>query len=150
MGSLGGICRDCWLCFYYLLLICVRHLPSQQRPTPPLLVSSRKLTEIRCYNARRRRRAGLRPRPGTAWMAGPPPPYPGGNGNNQQQQPYYPADPYYQQPPPPQYTPQPPAYGYFGGQQTGIEMQRPQNTYQADGGPVYPAPPGPPPNGAKA
>lgn len=142
MGTLGGLCRDRRLCIYHLLLICVC---SSSFP----LGLSQKANRNRCYNARRRRRAGLRPRPGTAWMAGPPPPYPGGN-NNQQRQPYYPADPYYQQPPPPQYTPQPPMYGYFGGQQTGVEMQRPQNTYQADGGPVYPAPPGPPPNGAKA
>ncbi|KAI9046124.1 resistance to Congo red protein [Aspergillus affinis] len=91
-----------------------------------------------CYNARRRRTRGLRPHPGTAWLAGPPPSY-----QQHQQHPQTYADPYFQHPPPPQYTPQPQAYGYFGGQQTGIELQSPPNAYQ--GGPAYAPPPGPPP-----
>ncbi|KAF7587936.1 hypothetical protein BBP40_006502 [Aspergillus hancockii] len=95
-----------------------------------------------CYNARRRRTRGLRPHPGTAWLAGPPP-Y--GQHNQQPPHPYY-ADPNYQQPPPPQYTPQPQAYGYFGGQQTGIELQSPQNAYHNGAERVYQPPPGPPPN----
>ncbi|KAE8353602.1 chitin synthesis regulation, resistance to congo red-domain-containing protein [Aspergillus coremiiformis] len=94
-----------------------------------------------CHNARRRRNRGLPPHPGTAWLAGPPP-------YGQQQHPYY-ADPHYQQQPPPQYTPQPQAYGYFGGQQTGIELQSPPNAYQNGGGRVYQPPPGPPPEANK-
>ena len=37
--------------------------------------------------------------------------------------------------------------GYFGGQQTGVELQSPTNTYQpqAGGQPVYNPPVGPPP-----
>jgi hypothetical protein len=35
--------------------------------------------------------------------------------------------------------------GYFGGRQTDVEMQPPQNTY-GGGENVYNAPPGPPPN----
>ncbi|KAF9888060.1 hypothetical protein FE257_009325 [Aspergillus nanangensis] len=105
-----------------------------------------------CYNARRRRGRGLRPHPGTAWMAGPPPAYtqqpPPQHGSSQQ--PYYNADPYYQQQAPPQYSPPPPQnYGYFGGQQQGIELQPPQNAYQTSGDRVYPSPMGPPPNNGK-
>jgi hypothetical protein len=92
------------------------------------------LTEIcRCFNARRRRRQGLRPYAGTAWMA-PPPPY------HQQSH----ADPYNRPPPPPQYTQSPGPHGYFGGQQTGIELQQPPNAHYG-GGPVYSPPAGPPP-----
>lgn len=104
-----------------------------------LLAISNKPNNNRCYNARRRRTRGLRPVPGTAWMSGPQP--------ANQPQPYY-ADPYYQQQPPPQYSPNPQAYGYFGGQPTGIELQQPQNSYQQAGDRVYPPPPVPPP-GAK-
>ncbi|KAL2012069.1 hypothetical protein VTN00DRAFT_4787 [Thermoascus crustaceus] len=95
---------------------------------------------LACYNARRRRRSGLRPYYGTAWISGPQGPPPEG------QQGYY-----YQ--PPPQYTPNPPSYGYyggppnqgyFGGQQPGIELQPPPNVHRA-GEPVYSPPPGPPP-----
>ncbi|KAE8145230.1 chitin synthesis regulation, resistance to congo red-domain-containing protein [Aspergillus avenaceus] len=93
-----------------------------------------------CYNARRRRSSGLRPHPGTAWLAGPPPYH------HQQQFPYY-GEGSYQQQPPPQYTPQPQAYGYFGGQPTGIELQTPQNAYHGDR--VYPPSPVPPPNANK-
>ncbi|KKK17388.1 hypothetical protein P175DRAFT_0531994 [Aspergillus ochraceoroseus IBT 24754] len=88
---------------------------------------------LACFNARRRRRTGLRPYQGTGWLA-PPPPY---------QQQY--ADPYYQQqPPPPQYTAQPPTHGYFGGQQTGIELQSPPNVHYG-GERLYQPPAGPPP-----
>ncbi|KAI9926928.1 hypothetical protein ASPWEDRAFT_32581 [Aspergillus wentii DTO 134E9] len=101
-----------------------------------------------CFNARRRRSHGLRPHPGTAWLAGPPPSYSQSQPYHQQQpyqQPYY-GDPYSQQPPPPQYSPpNPQTYGYFGGQpqQSGIELQQPPNAYPHDR--VYQAPPGPPP-----
>ncbi|PIG81731.1 ADP-ribosylation factor-like protein 8B [Aspergillus arachidicola] len=97
---------------------------------------------VGCHNARRRRTRGLQPHPGTAWLAGPPP-Y-----GQQHQHPYY-ADPHYQQQPPPQYTPQPQAYGYFGGQQTGIELQSPPNAYHNGPDRAYQPPPGPPPNGSK-
>ena len=77
--------------------------------------------------------------------------------------------PTYQAPPPqggpggpPMYSPPPqgqqgynPGYnqygagnqGYFGGQQTGVELQQPNNTYQPQQGgqPVYAPPAGPPP-----
>jgi len=91
---------------------------------------------IACINARRRRRRGLEPFTGTAWMAGPPPPY----------QQY--------QPPPPQYysgPPQgPPPDSYYGArpQRENIELgqsppiREPQNVY-------YQPPPGPPPNKPK-
>ncbi|PGG99075.1 hypothetical protein AJ80_09407 [Polytolypa hystricis UAMH7299] len=91
-----------------------------------------------CLSSRRRRRAGRQPFRGTGWAAGPHPPHP---------------PPQYQ-PPPPQYTAQNGYYppnqhqghgenqGYFGGQQSGVELQPPQNAYQ----PVYAPPPGPPPN----
>ncbi|BDD61092.1 hypothetical protein MAP00_006165 [Monascus purpureus] len=61
-------------------------------------------------NARRRRRLGYQPYPGTSWMA-----------------PQAPV----------QYTanPPPPPYGYYGGQQQGIELQSPQNVYQPPSGP---------------
>ncbi|KAL3460244.1 chitin synthesis regulation, resistance to congo red-domain-containing protein [Aspergillus heterothallicus] len=88
---------------------------------------------LACFNARRRRRQGLRPYAGTAWMA-PPPPY--------HQQPH--ADPYNRPPPPPQYTQSPGPHGYFGGQQTGIELQHPPNAHYG-GAPVYSPPAGPPP-----
>lgn len=108
----------------------------------PDLIADRKLTIVhRWYNARRRRRQGLRPYYGTAWLSGPPPP------DNQQGY-------YYNYQPPPQYTPNPPPagyygggttnQGYFGGQQTGIELQTPQNAYRP-GEQVYSPPPGPPP-----
>ncbi|PWY91844.1 hypothetical protein BO94DRAFT_381592 [Aspergillus sclerotioniger CBS 115572] len=102
-----------------------------------------------CYNARRRRRQGLRPHPGTGWLAGPPPTFQQSQQQaaQQNQRPYY-ADPYYQQQPPPQYSPHPHAYGYFGGQQTGIELQSPPNAYHG-GERVYQAPPGPPPPTSK-
>ncbi|OJJ60027.1 hypothetical protein ASPSYDRAFT_57505 [Aspergillus sydowii CBS 593.65] len=96
---------------------------------------------LSCFNARRRRRRGLRPYTGTAWMA-PPPPY----------HPQTHQDPYNQPPPPPQYSQQPPPQGYFGGQ-PGIELQQPPNAYYGGqqspygGQPVYQPPPGPPPPG---
>ncbi|PYH41441.1 resistance to Congo red protein [Aspergillus saccharolyticus JOP 1030-1] len=98
-----------------------------------------------CFNARRRRRQGLRPHPGTAWLAGPPPTFQQSQQQQQPGQPYY-ADPYYQPAPPPQYSPHP-QYGYFGGQpqQTGIELQTPPNAYHNGGERVYQPPPGPPP-----
>ncbi|KAL4945652.1 chitin synthesis regulation, resistance to congo red-domain-containing protein [Aspergillus oleicola] len=90
---------------------------------------------LSCFNARRRRSRGLRPYAGTAWMAPPPPYHPQSH-----------QDPYNQPPPPPQYTQSPGPHGYFGGQQSGIELQHPPNAHYA-GGPVYSPPPGPPPAG---
>ncbi|KAJ5935183.1 hypothetical protein N7466_004730 [Penicillium verhagenii] len=104
-----------------------------------------------CFNARRRRSHGQQPYTGTSWMApppGPPPPHESGY-----QQPYYPNnnDPYFQHQPPPQYSANPQNYGYFGAQapphqqQNGIELQAPQNAYNASGARDYAPPTGPPP-----
>lgn len=93
-------------------------------------------------NTRRRRRNGIAPLRGTGWMA------PG------------PAPPYQHQPPPPQYSASPAVYpqgtgqkfnqndGYYG-QQQGIQLQSPPNSYQPPqqyGGETYAPPQGPPPN----
>jgi len=106
---------------------------------------------LACISARRRRQRGLQPFRGTGWAAygAPAPPYqqnPQGYYNQQQ----YPA--------PPKYSQNPNGYGYygnqpntggqnqgyFGGQQEGVELQQPPNTYRG-GEPVYAPPPGPPP-----
>jgi len=77
-----------------------------------------------CFTARRRRRRGLQPYRGTGWFAGPAPPY------NQH---YYPNQPNNPAPP---YTPHSqPGYGFYGGQQSGVEMQPQQPVYQPE--PVY-------------
>jgi len=108
-----------------------------------------------CLTARRRRRQGLNPYRGTGWAAGVPPPghapaqYTGAPGA----QPYYgnnaTAPPY--SPPVNQgynYNQQA-GYGsnqgYFGGQQTGVELQQPEGAYTRGGENVYAAPPGAPP-----
>ncbi|KAK3996855.1 chitin synthesis regulation, resistance to congo red-domain-containing protein [Cladorrhinum sp. PSN332] len=110
-------------------------------------------------NSRRRKKLGQQPMYGTGWMApGPAPAY------------------YASGPPPPQYTPQgdpnvynqpgpghkynqhdgyygnqqqyPPQQSSYGGQQEGIELQQPQNTYHRGTDADYAPPPGPPPNAA--
>ncbi|MCJ1264825.1 hypothetical protein MMC22_004700 [Lobaria immixta] len=100
--------------------------------------------------ARRRRRTGGVPFRGTGWAAGgtpaghAPAQYPG-------PQPYYGGN--NQQPPPVHGAPQNQTYygngnqGYFGGQQSGIELQQPQGAYRPPGGgdPVYSPPAGAPP-----
>lgn len=98
----------------------------------------------RCLSAHRRRKNGLRPYPGTSWMAPPP-------GSPPPDPPCY-GDPYYQQNPPPQYAnnSQSPSYEYIGsqpqpqreGQQEGqgqpppqtegIVLQAPPTAYQQD------------------
>lgn len=92
----------------------------------------------RCLNARRRRKHGLRPYPGTSWMAPPP-------GSPPPDQPCY-GDPYYQESPPPEYTTNFQSYESFGSQpqpqqegqgqpppQTnGIKLQDPPTAYQQD------------------
>jgi len=101
-----------------------------------------------CFSARRRRRAGRQPMYGTGWVGR----TPWGHGpatynpNYQTQQPSY-----NQQQAPPNYTQaqNPGGYygesqGYFGGRQTEVEMQPPQNTYRG-GDNVYEPPSGPPP-----
>jgi hypothetical protein len=88
---------------------------------------------IACVSARQRRRRGLAPYRGTAWMAQPPP-----------------YAPNYQ--PPPQYSannqgPQGPygsSHAYYGGQQNGVELQQPTNAYRP-GDQMYTPPNGPPP-----
>lgn len=102
-----------------------------------------------CINARRRRKQGLNPRYGTGWLGGKPGVY-----NNQPQ--YYnnaqqggPAAPPYS-PPPQNYQNTGNTFnsneGYYG-QQSGIELQQPNNIYQPQRGGqnVYEAPQGPPP-----
>jgi len=104
-----------------------------------------------CINARRRRNQGLPPRYGTGWTTG-------AGGWGHKNQPYYNNGQYNGGAPAPPYSPpaQHPQYtgntfnnneGYYG-QQSGIEMQPPKNTYapQRGGDPVYDAPQGPPPN----
>ncbi|KAL4867294.1 hypothetical protein BDV12DRAFT_122688 [Aspergillus spectabilis] len=117
-----------------IIFFTIAYVHSLQSPSPGAYAFLM-LTDSyhRCFNARRRRRQGLRPYAGTAWMA-PPPPY--------QQQPH--QDPYNQPPPPPQYSRSPGPHGYFGGQQTGIELQSPPNAHYG-GDRVYQPPPGPPP-----
>jgi len=102
-----------------------------------------------CTNARRRRRRGVAPVYGTGWLGG-------GKFNGQNAQQYNNGQPQYGQAAPP-YSPPAQQYqntghtynsneGYYG-QQSGIEMQPPQNTYQPQRGGqnVYEAPQGPPP-----
>jgi len=102
-----------------------------------------------CINARRRRRRGLPPRYGTGWTTGK-----WGN----QQQPYYNNQPYNGGAPAPPYSPPAQNYQYTGntfnrddgyyGQQSGVELQPPKNTYPGvrGGDQVYEAPQGPPTN----
>ncbi|KAM3075755.1 hypothetical protein ACMFMG_007881 [Clarireedia jacksonii] len=109
---------------------------------------------LSCVNSRRRRRRGMAPMYGTAWMA--PPPY-GQHGQNQQ----YPNQPWNGPHAPPMYSP--PGVvpqqtgntfnsndGYYGhhqyqGQENGIELQQPASAYQRGADNVYQAPMGPPP-----
>jgi len=110
-----------------------------------------------CFNNRRRRRRGVAPMYGTAWMPGSKYNY-GNNGQNG----YYPNQPYHGGAPAPPY--EPPInnqntgntfnsndgyYGHhgYGGQQSGVELQQPSSVYQPQrgGDPVYDAPVGPPP-----
>ncbi|PQE15485.1 Chitin synthesis Congo red RCR protein [Rutstroemia sp. NJR-2017a WRK4] len=113
---------------------------------------------LSCINSRRRRRRGVAPMYGTAWMAAPPP-------YGQQQ--HYPNQPYNGAHAPPMYTP--PGVvpqqtgntfnsndGYYGHHQyqgqnngNGIELQQPASAYQRGGENVYQPPTGPPP-GKKA
>jgi hypothetical protein len=112
-----------------------------------------------CITARRRRRAGFAPYRGTGWAGGRPPPGQGPAQYTGPPQPFYGGNQYNQPPPPtaaPPYSPSNQGYygntnngnqGYFGGQQTGVELQPPQNTHppQRGGDAVYEPPPGPPP-----
>ena len=114
----------------------------------------------RCITARRRRAAGSVPYRGTGWAGGRPP---AGQSqyNPSQPQPYYASNQYPQSPPPnvapPVYVPPNQGFyggdqnhGYFGGQQTGVELQTPDHSYQPQTGgqPVYNPPAGPPPGKA--
>lgn len=130
---------------------CLRDLPCRR-----LLVSHQPLRPMhlilltqpdRCFNARRRRRQGLPPRYGTGWTTA--------KWGNQQS--YYNNQPYNGGAPAPPYSPPAQNYQYTGhtfnsndgyyGQQSGVELQPPKNTYagQPGGEPVYEAPQGPPP-----
>lgn len=101
----------------------------------------------RCINSRRRRRRGVAPMYGTAWMAAPPP-----YGQQQQYSGAH-APPMYS---PPGVVPQQTGNtfnsndGYYGhhqsqGQNNDIELQQPASAYQRGGENVYQAPTGPPP-----
>lgn len=107
-----------------------------------------------CITARRRRRQGLQPFRGTGWAQGrtpaghAPAQYAGaqpyyGNNNGAAAPPYSPPDNqgYYNQ----GYNNQGANQGYFGGQQQGVELQQPANTYARGGENVYQPPTGPPP-----
>lgn len=110
-----------------------------------------------CVTARRRRRQGMIPYRGTGWAGGR---TPAGHAPAQYTgaQPYYGGDNQYNNQPAaqPAYSPPPNGnyYGnqganqtYFGGQQSGVELQSPNNTYQPPrgGDQVYSPPSGPPP-----
>jgi len=106
------------------------------------------------FNARRRRRAGLPPRYGTGWALGKTPYGHNGpqyNGGYQGQQTYgtQPYAPPYNPPVENQYTGNTfdQNQGYYGGQQTGIELQSPAPAYTQ--GSSYAPPQGPPPNKAR-
>lgn len=104
-----------------------------------------------CITARRRRRAGMQPYRFTGWAGGNVPPghAPAQYNPNQGFQ----GNQQYQQNPPVYTTPPQPAYGqsgnqgYFGGQQSGVELQQPNNAYQPHRGtdPGFNTPAGPPP-----
>ncbi|KAI4138983.1 MAG: hypothetical protein L6R39_006519 [Caloplaca ligustica] len=114
-----------------------------------------------CVTARRRRRRGMTPYRGTGWAAGAPPPghapaqydgaqqsYYGGGGNQYNNQPAGQPAPVYSPPPNQNYYGNTGAnQGYFGGQQTGVELQQPNNAYQPPrgGDQVFSPPTGPPP-----
>lgn len=98
-----------------------------------------------CITARRRRRTGAQPYRFTRWAGGAPPGhgqamYSGGPQQGNQN-----------------YNNNPPTYGqsqggyqganqgYYGGQQNGVELQQPVNSYPREGENVYAPPGGPPP-----
>ncbi len=96
-------------------------------------------TDLKCsfLSSRRRRRAGRQPMYGTGWSQF-------GHGQAQYN-PNYQAS---QAAPPPAYNQDHGGYygqnqGYFGGRQTDVELQPPQNTY--GGGDGFAPPSGPPP-----
>ncbi|KIX03618.1 uncharacterized protein Z518_07171 [Rhinocladiella mackenziei CBS 650.93] len=101
-----------------------------------------------CWSARRRRRAGRQPFYGTGWAGRTPWGHSPATYN-----PHYQTQqqPHYNQQAPPTYN-QTQNYGgyygenqgYFGGRQTDVEMQPPQNAYRG-GDNVYEPPSGPPP-----
>ncbi|KAL8841936.1 MAG: hypothetical protein Q9170_000716 [Blastenia crenularia] len=105
-----------------------------------------------CVTARRRRRQGMTPYRGTGWAAGrtpaghAPAQYTGAQPSYGNIQPT--AQPVYA-PPTNQnyYGNQGANQSYFGGQQSGVELQSPNNTYQPPrgGDQVYNPPAGPPP-----
>ncbi|EXJ91385.1 hypothetical protein A1O1_04497 [Capronia coronata CBS 617.96] len=100
---------------------------------------------ISCISSRRRRRAGRRPMYGTGWAGQ----VPWGHGAATYN-PNYQTQPTSQQAPPQYNQAQNNGgyygqnQGYFGGRQTDVEMQPPQNVYRG-GEDVYQPPPGPPP-----
>lgn len=89
---------------------------------------------IACVSARQRRRRGLSPYRGTAWLAQPPP-----YGQHYQAPPQYSAN---NQGPQGPYGPN---QAYYGGQQNGVELQQPMNAYRPGDPEMYTPPSGPPP-----
>ena len=121
-------------------------LPLQVCFATSQVIRSLTYTNNSCISARRRKRVGGRPMYGTGWAAAPFGHGPATYNPNFQSQQAAPAREDYNSPP--TYQQQGGYYGenqgYFGGQQTGTELQQPQNTYRG-GDPVYEAPVGPPP-----
>ncbi|KAI4185265.1 MAG: hypothetical protein L6R41_004221 [Letrouitia leprolyta] len=132
--------------------------PSRKSPFDAPHVMHLVLIHESCITARRRRRQGMTPYRGTGWAGGR---TPAGHAPAQYTgaQPYYGGDNQYNNQPPvqPAYSPPPNGnyYGnqganqtYFGGQQSGVELQSPNNTYQPPrgGDQVYSPPTGPPPS----
>ncbi|MCJ1227315.1 hypothetical protein MMC12_003970 [Toensbergia leucococca] len=120
---------------------------------------------LACVTARRRRARGQQPWRGTGFLVGNTPPghapaqYTGDTSNTNQYQngstPAGAAPPIYSPPANQTYYGNGngnPNQGYFGGQQSGIELQQPQGAYQPQrgGDPVYSPPAGPPPSGMKS
>jgi hypothetical protein len=144
---MGGACCDhCWIPRHTLLVFVSLPVVSMLRGRDHVLTSS-----CRCITARRRRRRGLQPYRGTGWL--------GGNHGpvTYNPQPYYNNNQYPNQPgnnttygnngggAPPTYNAS--NAGYYG-QNSGVEMQPPQNSYQPntrDGDNVYAPPSSPPP-----
>lgn len=156
---MGGIGCDCSGATGYRVLVLVRaSIPSFLISIPSVISIfikhslSWRLTANRCFNSRRRRRAGRAPMYGTGWL-----PYhnPPNYNPNVANPPKY-GEPGYHPPPP--YIPGQSTgttfnsnegyYGNHGGNGgQGIELQQPSSSYQPQrgGDPVYDAPAGPPP-----
>ncbi|KAL8943438.1 MAG: hypothetical protein Q9216_001076 [Gyalolechia sp. 2 TL-2023] len=158
LGAAGIVGADglCWL--LSSSLPSSSSSPLREPPFNNAFVTRLVLTYHSCVTARRRRRHGMTPYRGTGWAAGRTPadhapaqytgaqPYYGGGNQYNNNQPTGQA---VYSPPPNQnyYGNQGANQSYFGGQQSGVELQSPNNTYQPPrgGDQVYSPPTGPPP-----